>query len=189
MPKKNNHTHKTIFTWIGNLPTITELQGFHYYQGKYKVRLHCFNLLKDDNNNKTLITKTGFFYILRTKFIMGYKTGQKMSTQAQADKPPLHGLSLSKSSIKNHATLFRSGHQSNQTQIRLHKAQHRITSSCYYFFRRSHRTFFFHIIHSLSIQTQVCFHYICHPLVSQVISLFNFYFYFYFFNSKNFHLS
>ena len=33
--RKNNHTHKTIFTWFGNLPTFTELQGFHYYQGKY----------------------------------------------------------------------------------------------------------------------------------------------------------
>ena len=27
--------HKTIFTWFGNLPTSTELQGFYYYQGKY----------------------------------------------------------------------------------------------------------------------------------------------------------
>ena len=33
--KENNRTHKTIFTWFGNLPTSTELQGFHYYQGKY----------------------------------------------------------------------------------------------------------------------------------------------------------
>ena len=33
--KENNHTHKAIFTWFGNLPTFTELQGFHYYQGKY----------------------------------------------------------------------------------------------------------------------------------------------------------
>ena len=151
--KENNHTHKTKFTWFGNLSTSTELQRFHYYQGKCKVRLHCFSLLKDDNNNKTLITKTGFFYILRTKFIMSYKTGQKMSTQAWADKPPLHGLSFSKSLIKNHATLFESGRQLDQTQTRFHKAQHRITSSCYYFFRRSHRTFFFHIIRSLSIQT------------------------------------
>ena len=29
--KENNHKHKTIFTWFGNLPTSTELQGFHYY--------------------------------------------------------------------------------------------------------------------------------------------------------------
>ena len=33
--EKKNHTHKTIFTWFGNLPTSTELQGFHYYQRKY----------------------------------------------------------------------------------------------------------------------------------------------------------
>ena len=33
--KEKNHTHKTIFTWFNNLPTSTELQGFHYYQGKY----------------------------------------------------------------------------------------------------------------------------------------------------------
>ena len=33
--KEKNHTHKTIFTWFDNLPTSTELQGFHYYQGKY----------------------------------------------------------------------------------------------------------------------------------------------------------
>ena len=32
--KENNHTYKTIFTWFGNLPTSTELQGFHYYQRK-----------------------------------------------------------------------------------------------------------------------------------------------------------
>ena len=29
--KESNHTHKTIFTWFGNLPTSTELQRFHYY--------------------------------------------------------------------------------------------------------------------------------------------------------------
>ena len=37
--------HKTIFTWFGNLPTSTELQGFHYYQGRIqntKLRLQSF---------------------------------------------------------------------------------------------------------------------------------------------------
>ena len=38
MLKKNNHTHKIIFTWFGNMPTSTELQGFHYYQGKRNTR-------------------------------------------------------------------------------------------------------------------------------------------------------
>ena len=55
--KENNYTHKTIFMWFGNLPVFTELQEFHYYQGKIKVWLQCFTLTQDDNNNKTLITK------------------------------------------------------------------------------------------------------------------------------------
>ena len=45
--KKNNHTHKTIFTWFGNLPTSTEQQGFHYYQERIqrtKLRLQSFFL-------------------------------------------------------------------------------------------------------------------------------------------------
>ena len=33
--KENNHTHTTIFTWFGNLPTSTELQGFHYKIRRY----------------------------------------------------------------------------------------------------------------------------------------------------------
>ena len=33
--KENNHTHKKIFTWFGNLPTSTELQGFHYKIRRY----------------------------------------------------------------------------------------------------------------------------------------------------------
>ena len=50
--KENNHSHKTIFMWFGNLPTSTELQEFHYYQGgKYKMRLQFFTLSEDDNNN------------------------------------------------------------------------------------------------------------------------------------------
>ena len=35
---KNNYTHKIIFTWFGNLPMFTELQGFHYYRKKYKKK-------------------------------------------------------------------------------------------------------------------------------------------------------
>ena len=49
--KKNNHTHKTIFTWFGNLPTSTELQGFHYYQRKLQCAAIVFFFFK--NNNKT----------------------------------------------------------------------------------------------------------------------------------------
>ena len=58
---ENNHTHKTIFTWFGNLPTSMELQGFNYYQGKkYKVWLRCFFSLKK-HDNQTLISKLQFF--------------------------------------------------------------------------------------------------------------------------------
>ena len=42
MLMKNNHTHKTIFTWFGNLPMSTELQRFHYYQGKIQSAATVF---------------------------------------------------------------------------------------------------------------------------------------------------
>ena len=90
--KENNHTHKTIFTWFGNLPTSTELQGFHYYQERIQVVATVFSDSQKHGNNthhKTLITKVG-------------------STMAYRLKSLLHGLNLSKSPIKNHATLFRS---------------------------------------------------------------------------------
>ena len=42
--RKNNHTYKIIFTWFGNLPTSTELQGFHYYQGKIQSITCSYNI-------------------------------------------------------------------------------------------------------------------------------------------------
>ena len=42
--KKNNHTHKTVFMWFGNLPTSTELQGFHYYQRKIQSAATVFSV-------------------------------------------------------------------------------------------------------------------------------------------------
>ena len=45
--KKNNHTHKTIFMWFGNLPTSTKLQEFHYYQGKVQSAATIFLTLKN----------------------------------------------------------------------------------------------------------------------------------------------
>ena len=62
--KKNNHTHKTIFTWFDNLPTSMELQGFHYYQGRIQsttCNYNIFSLSKTRQQHlKTLITKVGF---------------------------------------------------------------------------------------------------------------------------------
>ena len=40
--KKKNHTHKTVFMRFGNLPTSTELQRFHYYQGKIQSAATIF---------------------------------------------------------------------------------------------------------------------------------------------------
>jgi len=50
---KNNHTHKTVFTWFGNLPTSTKLQRFHYYQGKIQnTAVQFFSLRKKKNQEK-----------------------------------------------------------------------------------------------------------------------------------------
>ena len=43
-PKKNNHTHKTVFIWFGTLPTSTELQGYHYYHGRIQSTTFDYNI-------------------------------------------------------------------------------------------------------------------------------------------------
>ena len=44
--------HKTVFTWFDNLPTSTELQGFHYYQGKIQsAAVQFFSILKTTTTN------------------------------------------------------------------------------------------------------------------------------------------
>ena len=58
--KKNNHTHNTIFTWFGNLPTSTELQGFHYYQRKLQCAATVFFFLKTTRQNLNHKKKTAF---------------------------------------------------------------------------------------------------------------------------------
>ena len=64
-------------------------------------------LSQKEQDDKTLITKKNDFYILHTGFTMGYKNGPKILCRP---KPPLHGLSLSKSPILR----VRSDHQSDQ---------------------------------------------------------------------------
>ena len=74
-------THKTVFTWFGNLLTFTKLQEFHYSQKKKK---RCgSSIFLSQKQYKTLISKTAVF----------------ISTQLS--KPLLHGLSFRKSLIKN----------------------------------------------------------------------------------------
>ena len=43
--KEKQSPHKTIFMWFGNLPTFTELQGFHYYQGEIQSAATMFHSL------------------------------------------------------------------------------------------------------------------------------------------------
>ena len=64
-------------------------------------------LSQKQQEDKTLITKKNGFYILRTGFTMGYKNGPK---SFRRPKPPLHGLSLSKSLIIR----IKLGHQPDQ---------------------------------------------------------------------------
>ena len=56
---------------------LRSCKDFTIIKEKYKCGNIVFQSLKNNNNNKTLITKNGF-YILRTGFTMGYKMGQKI---------------------------------------------------------------------------------------------------------------
>ena len=97
--RKNNNTHKTIFTWFGNLFTSTELQGFHYYQGRIQSTScdYSFSFFTQKHDlQKTLITKLCFLH-----------------------KSLLHGLSLNKFPIKNHTTLFGSNRVVKPDQTKL----------------------------------------------------------------------
>ena len=68
-------------------------------------------LSQKQQEDKTLITKKkNGFYILRIGFTIGYKNGPKFFCQP---KPPLHGLSLSKSPIIR----VKSGHQPDQIML------------------------------------------------------------------------
>ena len=76
--KENNYTHKTIFTWFGNLSISTKLQEFHYYQGKYKGWLQCFFTLSQDDNNT----------IKKSRNIIRVRSGcQPDQTQLGSTKP------------------------------------------------------------------------------------------------------
>ena len=71
-----------------------------------------FTIIKEKENTKYKVRYQCFLLTLKTQ-----------------PKPPLHGLSLGKSPIKNHATLFGSSHQIGSNKTRLHKAQHSLLPS------------------------------------------------------------
>ena len=76
--KKNNHTHKTVFTWFGNLPTSPELQGFHYYKRKLqcavtvflKECINCFSFAHNFFNFKNMTQKLTWKKILKNKILI-----------------------------------------------------------------------------------------------------------------------
>ena len=83
---------------------IHGVAGISLLSGKSTKCSYSFSLSQNTATTptiKTLITKVGFYIQNGPKKIF-------MSAPAWAyrPKPPLHGLSLSKSPIKNHATLF-----------------------------------------------------------------------------------
>ena len=105
-PKKNNHTHKTVFTRFSNLLTSTELQGFHLSGKKYKVRQYSFffplslSLSRKNYIKKTLITKTTIFISCVQDSQWATKRAKFFFTAwANRPKPLLHGLSVKKSLI------------------------------------------------------------------------------------------
>ena len=77
-----------------------------------------FSLSKNYNSQKTLITKAALSTSCAhnsqwaTKRVKIFFPGAP--TWAYQPKPPLHELSLKKSPIKNHATLFKPGQDVNQ---------------------------------------------------------------------------
>ena len=127
--------HKTIFMWFGNLSTSTELQGFHYYQGKIQSAATVFfSLLRNTtttNPNYKIAFSTSYaqdsqWATKRAKFFFlggvapRPPRGLPISALAWADrpKPPLHRISLKKSPIKNYAILFGSGRVVKLDQIK-----------------------------------------------------------------------
>ena len=118
MPKKEkkNHTYKTVFTWFSNLLTSTELQGFHYYQGKIKSAATIFfSLSQETRQQQNPNLKIGF----SRSCAYDSQWATKRAKIFPRGKPPLHGLNLKKSPIKNHTILFRSGRivKSDQTKL------------------------------------------------------------------------
>ena len=106
-------------------------RDFTIIRKKYKVRLQFFSFSRMTTTiEQTLITKNGFLHsthrihnelqngpkIFPRGVALGPLKGLSMSTPTWAyqPKPPLYGLSLKKSLIKNHTTFFKLGQVVNK---------------------------------------------------------------------------
>ena len=134
--KKQSHAEDNIYV-VRQFVYVHGVTGISLLSRK-KIQSAAIQFFYSKTTTTNPNHKNCVFYILCTRFTMGYKTGQKnypgdiaskpprgfsMSDIAWAyrPKPPLHELSLKKSSIKNHTTLFGSSTGLNIT--RLHKTQ------------------------------------------------------------------
>ena len=118
--KESNYTHKTIFTWFDNLPTSTELQEFHYYLGKIKSAATMFFFFfflvsQETRQQQNPNLKIGF----SRSCAYDSQWATKWAKNFPRGKPPLHGLNLKKSPIKNHTILFGSGRVVKSDQMKL----------------------------------------------------------------------
>ena len=100
--RRQSHAQDNIYV-VRQFAYVHGVAGISLLSGRNtKCGYHIFSLRKNDNtkkknpNNQITLSTSG---------------GLSMSASAWAYRPksPLHGLSLSKSPIKNHATLFGSG--------------------------------------------------------------------------------
>ena len=130
-PKKNNHTQDSIYV----------VRQFTYVHGVARISLFLGKNIDCDSTiflsqkrRQNPNFQNNSFYNLRTGFTMDYKMSQNFFLRGVAPKPlgglsistmtctyrpkpPFHGLSLKKSPIKNHAILFKSGCQPDQTKL------------------------------------------------------------------------
>ena len=77
MPKvKQSHAQDSIYV-VRQFAYIHRVAGISLLSKKITMCSYSVFLSQKQQQDKTLITKKNSFYILRTGFTMGYKTGQK----------------------------------------------------------------------------------------------------------------
>ena len=91
MPKKNNYTHKIIFTWFGNLPTSTELQRFHYYQGKRNTSCgYSFSSHSQKHGNNAIFGSGRVVELDQTKLGSTWWNVNSLVEMGRWNRPPVN---------------------------------------------------------------------------------------------------
>ena len=116
--EKQSHAQDNIYV-VRQFAYVHGVAGISLLSGKITkcgLRLQYFSLTKtqQQHHTKTLITKVNFYIQNGPK-----KNFMSAPAWAYRPKPPLHGLSLSKSTIKNHTILFESSRVVKPDQTKL----------------------------------------------------------------------